>query len=142
MSQPGSKSRACWVRNDFASGFVFRLPYQYCGSQVVEKASKEINCASKGDREEQDANGQPKEPTDTLKLAFSLSHARTSFLRLRIGEQKCVRNCSRWDWKRLSGWSYALFLSLLPRRRSRLHKETSIGRRLPIPVERLMKPPW
>ncbi len=61
---------------------------------------------------------------------------------LRIGEQKCVRNCSRWDWKRLSVRSYALLSSLLQRRRSRLHKETSIGRRLPIPVERLMKPPW
>ena len=80
VSQPGSKSRACWVRGDFASGFVFRLPYQYCGSQVVEKASKEINCASKCDREEQNANGQPKEPTNTLKLAFSFSHASTSYL--------------------------------------------------------------
>ena len=39
-------------------------------------------------------------------------------------------------------WSYALIVSLLQRRRSRLHIEVSIGRRLPMPVERLMKPPW
>jgi hypothetical protein len=72
---------------------------------------------------------------------LSVSAMRAPSTRLRIGEQKCVRNCSRWDWKRLSGCSYALLFSLLRRLRSRLHKETSIGRRLPIPVERLMKPP-
>ena len=73
------------------AAFVFGLPYQYCGSQVVEKASKEINCASKCGREEQKANGQPKEPTNTLKLAFSFSHARTSCIRMRVCEQKRVR---------------------------------------------------
>lgn len=120
---------------------VFRLPYHYCGSQVVEKASKEINGASKCDREKQNANGQPKEPTNALELVVSFSHASTSSLRLRSGEQKCVRNCRRWDWKRLSGRSYALLFSLLQRRRSRIHIEASSGRRLLTPVDRLMKPP-
>ena len=123
------------------AAFVFGLPYQYCGSQVVEKAGKEINCASECDREEQKANGQPKEPANTLKLAFSFSHAMTSCIRLRVCEEECVRNCGRWDWKRLSGGSYALLSSLLRRRWSRLHKEASIGRRLLTPVERLMNPP-
>jgi hypothetical protein len=39
-------------------------------------------------------------------------------------------------------WSYTPIVSLLQRRRNRLHTEVSIGRRLPMPVERLMKPPW
>jgi hypothetical protein len=60
------------------AALVFRIPYQHYGSQVVEKASKQINCASKRDREEQNANGQPKEPTNTHKLAFSFSHASIS----------------------------------------------------------------
>jgi len=37
---------------------------------------------------------------------------------------------------------HALLSSLLQRRRSRLHIEASICRRLLTPVERLMKPPW
>jgi hypothetical protein len=42
-----------------------------CGSQAVEKVNSDIDCASYGSRQEQKADGQPEDSTNTLKLAFS-----------------------------------------------------------------------
>ena len=44
---------------------------ELCRSQVFEKVSNDKDCASCGRREEQKADSQPEESTNTLKPAFS-----------------------------------------------------------------------
>jgi hypothetical protein len=58
---------------------------------------------------------------------------------LRVCEQKCVSNCSRWDWirRRSLGLTPCPF-QILQRLRSRLHKEASIGGRPPSALATVM----
>jgi hypothetical protein len=46
-----------------------------CGSQAVEKVNSDIDCASYGSRQEQKADSQPEESTNTLARAIRFRHA-------------------------------------------------------------------
>ena len=56
----------------FSSSEIRAINYS---SQVFEKVSNDIESASYGSRQEQNANGQPEESTNTLELAFRFRHA-------------------------------------------------------------------
>ncbi len=61
-------TRALGELNPFPVG---EVSSELCGSRTVEKVNNDVDCTSHGSRQEQKADGQPEESTNTLKLAFS-----------------------------------------------------------------------